>query len=640
MKSTQPTTYRILNSEISRINNQLEDLRTQAATGKKINRPSDEPAAIRPVLSARTQIRATDRFISSMSTALDRLDNQDTYLDQVENLLVSAKETTISAINSARSEADLATLADQIGYIKTELMSVANSQVGGQYIFAGFQEDVAPFTANGDQVVYNGDLNVKRLETAPGEYVDTNLTGAELFMGLTDVDGDGVAEQTGINMFDLLTDLERAIRGESGQVYSGNTQLPTGEIGYLDADSGDYTPVALDDSGAPMLDMNGDAVPLTFNGEPISLQPVVGTTGQPLTIAEYNAQFAPGVTTDYQGAPLSATALQQPMYLHSDGTTAPDFDLNGNPVLPYGDGSALAASGLSAGTYVAAGLPPLATASGIPMTGPTVGGGDVTIGGQNVAAAASATELATNLEAAAAAAGLTVTATAADSSSGTDLNAWTDVGAGDAFSLTVEGVALFADDIAGVTAADVDGAIAANLAALTGAGVTVSGTAAGGDLAFSKADGSNLDIEQTVAGGAAGFTAIANDGSPQTYYGSVTVESAADFTIGGNRIQLTSAGAPLQLSQVSELDDLLSRLETSADSSRSARGRMGNNAQRIETSKSHMEGVRVDLAQILSRYEDADIIDVITQITQTETALEAALNVTGRVSQLSILNYL
>ena len=57
MKSTQATTYRTLNSELNRLNGSLDTLRSQAATGKKLLRPSDDPAAIRPVLSARTDIR-------------------------------------------------------------------------------------------------------------------------------------------------------------------------------------------------------------------------------------------------------------------------------------------------------------------------------------------------------------------------------------------------------------------------------------------------------------------------------------------------------------------------------------------------------------------------------------------------------
>ena len=298
MKSTQATTYRSLKSEIGSINNRLEDLRNQAATGKKLLRPSDNPAAIRPVLSARTQIRSTDRFIESLSVSLDRLENQDTYLDQAENLLVSAKETAINAINGAMSDSDLNTLADQISYIKTEMMSVANAQVGGQYIFAGFEEDTVPFVENGDVVSYQGDSNIKRLETSPGELVQTNLDGAKLFMGMSDTDGDGVLEQTGENVFDVLTNLERAIRGESGNI--------------LDASGGvvSLNSVSIDAFGAPIR--------YEYDGKPVNLQPMTNTNNQVMTIADYNA--LPDVTTitDYNGTTVSDET--QPVYLHSDGS--------------------------------------------------------------------------------------------------------------------------------------------------------------------------------------------------------------------------------------------------------------------------------------------------------------------------------
>jgi flagellar hook-associated protein 3 FlgL len=226
MKTTLATQYRSLNSEMNRLTSTLEDLRNQAATGKKLIRPSDDPAAIRPVLSARSQIRATDRFISSLSTAGDRLANQDTYLDQAENLMVRSKEVAINAINGSLSEADMKTLADEVGYIKTEMLSIANAQVGGQYIFGGYKEDTQPFVENGDVVTYAGDSNIKRLEASSGEYVQTNMPGNELFMGEVDSDGDGIMETTGLNLFNMLDGLQVAV--ESGD--SAGLQNLLGEL--------------------------------------------------------------------------------------------------------------------------------------------------------------------------------------------------------------------------------------------------------------------------------------------------------------------------------------------------------------------------------------------------------------------------
>jgi flagellar hook-associated protein 3 FlgL len=54
----------------------------------------------------------------------------------------------------------------------------------------------------------------------------------------------------------------------------------------------------------------------------------------------------------------------------------------------------------------------------------------------------------------------------------------------------------------------------------------------------------------------------------------------------------------------------------------------------------YQEGVLIDLKQILSRYEDADAIEAFNAIVQQETAFQAALSVTSKVSQLSILDYL
>jgi len=469
MKTTLATQYRSLNNEMGRLTSTLEDLRNQAATGKKLIRPSDDPAAIRPVLSARSQIRATDRFISSLSTAGDRLANQDAYLDQAENLMVRAKEVAINAINGSMSDNDLKTLADEVGYIKTEMLSIANAQVGGQYIFGGYQEDTQPFVENGDIVSYRGDSNIKRLEASSGEYVQTNMPGNELFLGQTDLDEDGVMETTGQDVFSMLTDLERAIRGESGQVYNGSEKLPTSTIGYADgvADedaSGNLypanTPIALDTSGDPIVDSDtGETVAfLNSDGNPINLQPMVNEDGSQMSIADYNKKFDTEVTTDFIGNVLTEAAKNQPMYLHSNGDV-PSFNSNGKPVITYDDGS----------------------------------------------------------------------------------------------------------------------------------------------------------------GTPAPVSLLNTDGSP------IQLREVPDL----EKTALTPDG-----------ESMLEKLEDGANQIRSKRGLMGNNAARLESSKMHLEGVRVDLEQILSRYEDVDILDVITEITQTETAFEGALKVTGQVSKLSIFDYM
>jgi flagellar hook-associated protein 3 FlgL len=84
----------------------------------------------------------------------------------------------------------------------------------------------------------------------------------------------------------------------------------------------------------------------------------------------------------------------------------------------------------------------------------------------------------------------------------------------------------------------------------------------------------------------------------------------------------------------------LSDLNTSLEQISQNRSQMGVVANRIDRANENIQDVKLDLEEVLSRYEDADLIETITQMTQQEQALQAAMDVTGRLSRLSILDYL
>ncbi|MDB5754573.1 MAG: flagellar hook protein 2 [Massilia sp.] len=102
------------------------------------------------------------------------------------------------------------------------------------------------------------------------------------------------------------------------------------------------------------------------------------------------------------------------------------------------------------------------------------------------------------------------------------------------YSLTVGGVSVLSGAAAGVDKAAIDTALAAASSALTAAGVSVTGSAAGGDLVFSRADGANLDLSETLgAGDAGGFFHSAGVATAKTFSGSVVLQASTAITIGG-----------------------------------------------------------------------------------------------------------
>ncbi len=229
MRATQTTTFRSLQAFLDRTSDRLQDLQLQAATGKRLNRPSDDPTAISPMLSARTQSQTSDRYIETIESGLDRIDTTDSYLDRIENNLVRVREISIAAANGTASAQDRLTYADEVAQIRADLIDSGNAQVDGKFLFAGFSEKTRPFTLNSNYPVpdsnpvnYNGDNGTIQFEISPNELADVGLTGNALMLG--DADNNGATDAGAVDIFAVVTSIEEALRADN----------PAGITGQMD----------------------------------------------------------------------------------------------------------------------------------------------------------------------------------------------------------------------------------------------------------------------------------------------------------------------------------------------------------------------------------------------------------------------
>ncbi|UGQ49266.1 flagellar filament capping protein FliD [Massilia endophytica] len=204
------------------------------------------------------------------------------------------------------------------------------------------------------------------------------------------------------------------------------------------------------------------------------------------------------------------------------------------------------------------------TALGAGVLSSGIGNGALTINGTAIATdstTSSARALAEAINAKSTTTGVTATASAA-SSSATLFATFGDIetGADGGYTLSVGGVQIAAQGAGvlagnGVTAAGIDAALADPspvLTALTNAGITVSGTAAAGDLQFTRADGANVVVQETVTGSPAAVSGgiglapgAANGGSTVTAGSSIVLSStnASPITVGGSNPALAGLTA-------------------------------------------------------------------------------------------------
>jgi len=169
-------------------------VRTQESitTGKRVNRPSDDPAEISSILSHRTTISSLEQYTENISKAELHINTADDVLGMVSDLLRDAKEIAYDTAPDMRSE-----MAEQVAAIREQVLQMANYQIDGKYIFSGDSSRTAPYDST--TWTYNGDTGTK--DTVIGENMQISITA----------DGSSIFGPDGANVFDILNDLEAAL---------------------------------------------------------------------------------------------------------------------------------------------------------------------------------------------------------------------------------------------------------------------------------------------------------------------------------------------------------------------------------------------------------------------------------------------
>lgn len=202
------TTYRSLQTNLSSTSTTLNQLYVKSSTGVEVAKASDNPSAVGSIVSCRSDLVKGERYVENCKNVQDNLSTSEIYINSVEELMARAKEIAVAGANDSLSDSDKATLADEVSQLQEELLDLANTQVDGKYLFAGYNDQTQPFS--GSPVVYNGTDDHQMIEINPGSTVAKNITGEELFM-------------SPVNLFATLEDLNAALT--SGDASTISAQL-------------------------------------------------------------------------------------------------------------------------------------------------------------------------------------------------------------------------------------------------------------------------------------------------------------------------------------------------------------------------------------------------------------------------------
>lgn len=237
----------------------------QMSSGKRVNRPSDDPIAASQAIVLSQSQSQNSQFALARTFATQKVSLEDNVLTQVNTAISSVREKLVYASNGTLSDDDRLSLATDIQGIRDQLMNLANTTDGnGRFIFAGYKTESAPFDAvTGD---YNGGAEAISQQVDTARNMTISHTGQQIFESITSnaeqLPGGGYGET---NMFKILdsaiASLKTPIENDPAAATAQNQVIANAQIGIKNSQNNVLTVVA--DVGTKMnelekLDTLGD----------------------------------------------------------------------------------------------------------------------------------------------------------------------------------------------------------------------------------------------------------------------------------------------------------------------------------------------------------------------------------------------
>jgi flagellar hook-associated protein 3 FlgL len=172
---------------INTANVRLNETQERLASGRRLNRPSDDPFATARALEARSQLDNVAQRSRTADLAITELSVVETQLASLGNVLTRVQELAVQADSAALNGDARNQIATEVEQLINEVIGIANTSYSGRRIFGGHQ-GAAPFVPDNAAfptvVAFNGDAGQVMREIGDGETVAVNLNGAPLFDGI------------------------------------------------------------------------------------------------------------------------------------------------------------------------------------------------------------------------------------------------------------------------------------------------------------------------------------------------------------------------------------------------------------------------------------------------------------------------
>ncbi|GAA6783814.1 flagellar hook-associated protein FlgL [Helicobacter pylori] len=180
MRVTFGSKYNQMNNYQNALQNKINDANTQIASGLKIRYGYQNSDINNQNLKFQYEENTLDQGIDVAQNAYTSTLNTDKALQEFSKTMETFKTKLIQSANDMHSETSRTAIANDLERLREHMMNVANTSIGGEFLFGGSKVDRPPIDSEGKYHGNGEDLNAL---ISSDNLVPYNISGQDLFLG-------------------------------------------------------------------------------------------------------------------------------------------------------------------------------------------------------------------------------------------------------------------------------------------------------------------------------------------------------------------------------------------------------------------------------------------------------------------------
>lgn len=235
---------------LNQIQQRLQTAQTELTTGLQINNVSDDPSEIADIWQLNSELDQANQTDTNLGQVQTEVNTAQSSLQSAVTLVEQAETYGTEGATDTASSDTRTDLANSLGSILQQLVSIANTTVEGRYIFSGDTDQTAPYsidlTQNPPVSAYQGSASTREIAGPDGTTFPIALTAQQIFD----------SSDASTNVFTSITSLMQGLQDNNDtEINSALTDVQTADT-YLNQQLAFYGTVQDQVQGAVSFGQN------------------------------------------------------------------------------------------------------------------------------------------------------------------------------------------------------------------------------------------------------------------------------------------------------------------------------------------------------------------------------------------------